>query len=796
MSTPLSQFALAVANLVNPSNGGYTAYTYETDTNNLNPNNQPIATLTGTTTPTIYTDCSGWVNYALNTVAPIHQAVESATRLIPYFNPTPISPSNPLDESSWPWARADVLSYFFGEMANGSNGFVSVDNFATLQAGDLIAYATGIYTNPTHSSTAPPPSSGSVLAQTQDSGHTMIVVGTPVEVPQADWNGPNNSNGLLSTVAHVYAVPVVDSSSLAHFVNVPNNPAQGLVAFTEPLLDSRSYAAVVANPPNLPAGIPQSSLVPGGLGTGTMWYSTDANGTPLQFRFDLGDPWFANTLPNQQNGDAAVLINAARLTSTINLSGSMLDANNNLVVTAFADAAPVLNGTAYNTQAEALTGSGGLYVQGEGTIQLGAGNSFTGGIDIANATVSLAGAGAAGGGIVTFVEDFNSTLALQSAAAAPAATLLNFSAGDFIDLSFHTFVTGDHAVWTQASGAGGTLAIVSGGGTPIASLSLNGIYSTSQFSVSQDTDGDTHVTTTVTSPIAAHDDAYIVLQGQALTIAAATGVITNDENVTSASLVGNVAHGTLQLSANGGFNYTPTAGFAGVDTFSYDAGNGGAADAQVQIYVVPVLTGATTTLNLVGLNAQQLIAANYDAFFGRGPDAAGFNFWVGQFNAGQGTQSVATLLGNIASAFAVSSEAKALYPFLANPQGATPAQIGAFIDSVYDNLFDRPSDAAGLAYWTSQVQQTLASGGFVGSVLVNIMAGTQNSSAGQDITTLMSKVAVGLEYVHDQTLFGAPWSAANDSANATALLQSVNSSPQSLLVGIAQAQNLVLGDLS
>ena len=38
--------------------------------------------------------------------------------------------------------------------------------------------------------------------------------------------------------------------------------------------------------------------------------------------------------------------------------------------------------------------------------------------------------------------------------------------------------------------------------------------------------------------------------------------------------------------------------------------------------------------------------------------------------------------------------------------------------------------------------------------------------------------------------------ATSDSANATALLQGVNSSPQSLLVGIAQAQNLVLGDLS
>ena len=41
------------------------------------------------------------------------------------------------------------------------------------------------------------------------------------------------------------------------------------------------------------------------------------------------------------------------------------------------------------------------------------------------------------------------------------------------------------------------------------------------------------------------------------------------------------------------------------------------------------------------------------------------------------------LLANIASSFAVSAEAKALYPFLANPVGASDGQIGAFLDSVY-----------------------------------------------------------------------------------------------------------------
>ena len=45
------------------------------------------------------------------------------------------------------------------------------------------------------------------------------------------------------------------------------------------------------------------------------------------------------------------------------------------------------------------------------------------------------------------------------------------------------------------------------------------------------------------------------------------------------------------------------------------------------------------------------------------------------------------------------------------------------------------------AYWTGQIRETLQGGQFVGSVLVNIMSGAQDTSAGKDIITLMGKVA-------------------------------------------------------
>ena len=143
----------------------------------------------------------------------------------------------------------------------------------------------------------------------------------------------------------------------------------------------------------------------------------------------------------------------------------------------------------------------------------------------------------------------------------------------------------------------------------------------------------------------------------------------------------------------------------------------------------------------------------------------------------------------------MSAEAQGLYPFLAHPQGASDGEISSFLDSVYNNLFNRSSDAGGLAYWTDQIHQSLAADRYVGSVLVDIIGGAQDTASEQDITTLMGKVAVGLAYVHEQERLGTTWSSAADGADATALLHAVTAEPQTVLVGIVQAQNLVFADI-
>jgi len=347
-----------------------------------------------------------------------------------------------------------------------------------------------------------------------------------------------------------------------------------------------------------------------------------------------------------------------------------------------------------------------------------------------------------------------------------------------------------------------------------------------------------------------HNDAYFTEAGQALHVAASTwgvlpplypppppggwewldytgpdllagGVLANDEPQTqsppsgsgpgsvrivstsppappllTASLVHGPAHGSLTLGSDGHFDYTPDPGFSGVDQFTYSAsGPIGAADAQALIYVIPEVHGDVPTLNLLALSAEQQVAATYLAYFGRGADAAGLQFWVDQFHAGQATQTPEMLVANIASAFAVSDESLARYPFLGHAQTASDWEIGWFLTSVYRNLFNRSLDDPGKAYWTDQIKQTLAAGEYVGSVLVDIMSGAQNpatSGGSHDAVALMGRVAVSLAYAHAQQAFGLPWTAADNLTESQNILQSVAETSGTVLVGIAKAENVVL----
>jgi VCBS repeat-containing protein len=76
----------------------------------------------------------------------------------------------------------------------------------------------------------------------------------------------------------------------------------------------------------------------------------------------------------------------------------------------------------------------------------------------------------------------------------------------------------------------------------------------------------------------ANNDAYTTLGNVPLIVPPPAGILTNDVDVDgdalTAVLVSDTAHGSLSLSTNGGFTYTPNTNYFGSDSFTYRATDG------------------------------------------------------------------------------------------------------------------------------------------------------------------------------------------------------------------------------
>ncbi|MGA2670076.1 MAG: Ig-like domain-containing protein, partial [Dehalococcoidia bacterium] len=83
---------------------------------------------------------------------------------------------------------------------------------------------------------------------------------------------------------------------------------------------------------------------------------------------------------------------------------------------------------------------------------------------------------------------------------------------------------------------------------------------------------------TVNAAPVAVNDAYKASKNTALTVAAATGVLSNDTDADGDTLTAtkltDPAHGTLTFNSDGSFTYTPTTGYTGSDSFTYKANDG------------------------------------------------------------------------------------------------------------------------------------------------------------------------------------------------------------------------------
>jgi hypothetical protein len=125
-----------------------------------------------------------------------------------------------------------------------------------------------------------------------------------------------------------------------------------------------------------------------------------------------------------------------------------------------------------------------------------------------------------------------------------------------------------------------------------------------------------------------------------------------------------------------------------------------------------------------------VLAQLYIGYFGRAPEPAGFTFWQNALDNGFSVAAAA-------QDFAGQPETLAQYPFLADPD---VNDIETFLDAVYQNLFGRSTDAAGLAFWSGQIQNGLP----LGTAILNIIEG----AAPADAAVLANKVDLALRW-HD-----------------------------------------------
>lgn len=109
----------------------------------------------------------------------------------------------------------------------------------------------------------------------------------------------------------------------------------------------------------------------------------------------------------------------------------------------------------------------------------------------------------------------------------------------------------------------------------------------------------------------------------------------------------------------------------------------------------------------------------YVAYFGRPADPNGIEHWTDALDAN------AITLADVSDSFAASQEYRDTYAGLNNR---------AIVNDVYENLFGRAADQAGLAYWTDLMDRGIVS-------IDDVVRDVSDAAVGTDSTAFNGKVA-------------------------------------------------------
>jgi hypothetical protein len=156
------------------------------------------------------------------------------------------------------------------------------------------------------------------------------------------------------------------------------------------------------------------------------------------------------------------------------------------------------------------------------------------------------------------------------------------------------------------------------------------------------------------------------------------------------------------------------------------------------------------------------IEALYVGYFGVPGDLAGITSSLGQIFSG-------ISLSSLAAPFATQAAAIAEYPFLASPQSATPAQIASFVDSVYEDLFDRAPTPTELTNAENSLTANLSNSQFIDTFIYNTILGAE----GQDQTTIENQIGTAELTLYPQNDYLAITRTTLPVAQATAVVNEI-----------------------
>jgi hypothetical protein len=184
-------------------------------------------------------------------------------------------------------------------------------------------------------------------------------------------------------------------------------------------------------------------------------------------------------------------------------------------------------------------------------------------------------------------------------------------------------------------------------------------------------------------------------------------------------------------------------------------------------------------IDFFDLPAADQVTALYIGYFGRPADPAGRDFWVGEYaDTRSDGGAPGTVADRMANGFAGSEEAGNLYPFLQSDGGgpSSSQDVAGFVADMFENLFNRMPEDAGLTFWTDEIAGRLGAGEPIGDVVVDVLSG----ASGADVATLGHKIAVANGYTNRKD------PAAFDSDEARPIVGGVDASETSLLDALGQ----------